>query len=148
MPTLSYKQRLIGFMTLLGLGLFCFSWSTVYLPVIVLYARKFALLFSLGSACVMSAFALLWGPWDHIQHLLSRERLPFTATYLGSLALTLYFAMVWKHTLLTTVAAGAQIIALVWFVVSYLPGGQTGLRYMSRLCGSLCTKSVRSSLPI
>jgi len=147
-PTLSYKYRLIGFMTFLGLGLFCFSWSTLYLPVIILKARKFALLFSLGSAFVMGAFALLWGPWDHFQHLVSRDRLPFTATYLTSLALTLYFAMGLQSTPLTTVAAGAQIMALVWYVVSYLPGGQTGLKFMSRMCGRMCSSSARSSLPI
>jgi len=28
-----------------------------------------------------------------VKHLLSTERLPFTATYFGSIALTLYFAL-------------------------------------------------------
>ena len=148
LPTLSYRQRLFGFMTSLALGLFCFSWSTVYLPVIVIKARKFALLFSMGSAFVMGAFALLWGPWSHLQHLFSKDRITFTTTYFGSLALTLYFAMGLQSTPLTTIAAGAQIMALVWFVVSYLPGGQTGLKYMSRLCGRICKTSTRSSLPI
>ena len=38
----------------------------------------------------------------------------------------LYFAMGLQSALLTTVAAALQVIALVWFTVSYIPGGQTG----------------------
>jgi len=148
LPSLSYKQRLIGFMTCLVLGLFCFAWSTVYIPMIVIKSRKFALLFSLGSSFVMGAFCMWWGPWDYVHHLFSKDRVVFTSTYLGSLAATLYFAMGLQSTLLTTVAASFQIMALVWFVVSYLPGGQTGLMYMSKMCGALCKKTARSSLPI
>ena len=38
-------------------------------------------------------FAVLIGPVNHIKHLCQRERLPFSAAYIGSLALTLYFAL-------------------------------------------------------
>lgn len=40
--------------------------------------------------------ARLHPPWltsSTVQHLLSKERVPFTATYFGSIALTLYFAL-------------------------------------------------------
>lgn len=33
------------------------------------------------------------GPWAYIKHLTSGDRLPFTAAYFGSIALTLYFAI-------------------------------------------------------
>jgi hypothetical protein len=33
------------------------------------------------------------GPWAYIQHLVSTPRLPFTAGYFGSIALTLYFSL-------------------------------------------------------
>jgi hypothetical protein len=39
------------------------------------------------------SFAVLVGPLNHIKHLASRERLPFSLAYLGSLGLTLYFAL-------------------------------------------------------
>jgi len=148
LPSLSYKQRMIGFMTCLVLGLICFAWSTIYIPMLVFKARKFALLFSLGSAFVMGAFGMMWGPWDTCAHLFSKERLTFTATYFGSLGATLYFAMGMQSTILTTIAASFQVMALLWFIVSYLPGGQTGLRYMSAMCGTMCKKTARSSLPI
>ena len=41
----------------------------------------------------MYSFALLNGPIAHLKHILSRERLPFTVAYLGSMIATLYFAI-------------------------------------------------------
>jgi len=37
------------------------------------------------------------GPWAYVQHLASGPRLPFTAAYFGSIALTLYFSLGVSH---------------------------------------------------
>ena len=72
LPTLTKRQRLVGFLLSFCLGLVCFGLSMMYLPVIVLKARKFSLLFSLGSAFAMASFSFLYGPYSHLQHLMSR----------------------------------------------------------------------------
>lgn len=41
----------------------------------------------------MASFAAVMGPLAYVQHLLSGPRLPFTAAYFGSIALTLYFSI-------------------------------------------------------
>jgi len=148
LPALSKKQRIFGFMTSLILGLICFGLASAYIPFIVLKARKFSLLFSLGSVFTIASFSFLYGPWNHVKHLFSKERLPFTIIYLTSLSGTLYFAMGLQSTVLTCIAAVAQVVALVWFIVSYVPGGQTGLKFFSKLCSGLCRGSVSSTLPI
>ena len=33
------------------------------------------------------------GPWAYVQHLMSSERLPFSAAYFGAIGLTLYFSL-------------------------------------------------------
>ncbi|KAG6331820.1 hypothetical protein ID866_7265, partial [Astraeus odoratus] len=48
---------------------------------------------SVGSLLVMVGFSVLIGPVNHVKHLLSKERLPFSVVYLTSLALTLYFSL-------------------------------------------------------
>jgi hypothetical protein len=48
---------------------------------------------TLGSILFLSSFAAMMGPVAYAQHLMSAPRLPFTAAYLGSLALSLYFAL-------------------------------------------------------
>lgn len=42
---------------------------------------------------VFLSFSVLIGPINHIKHLVSKERLPFSFAYLSSLGLTLYFAL-------------------------------------------------------
>jgi len=148
LPSLSKKQRVIGFMTSLILGMICFGLAVSLLPLLLINPRKFSLLFSLGSAFTMSSFSFLWGPYQHMVHLLSKERLPFTTIYVSTLALTLYFAMGLQSAILTPIAAVAQVIALTWFVVSYIPGGQTGLRFMTKMCSGFCRSSVNKNLPV
>jgi len=148
LPSLSKKQRVIGFMTSLILGMICFGLAVSLLPILLINPRKFSLLFSLGSAFTMSSFSFLWGPYQHMVHLLSKERLPFTTIYVSTLALTLYFAMGLQSAILTPIAAVAQVIALTWFVVSYIPGGQTGLRFMTKMCSGFCRSSVNKNLPV
>lgn len=102
-------------------------------PMILVKSRKFAALFTMGSVfslgrCVninrykillfiitlyCYSFSFLWGPWGHIKHLFSRDRLPFTAVYLLTIIATLYFAL------------GVRLYIYVWFctlIVVCLPG--------------------------
>lgn len=48
---------------------------------------------TMGSILFLASFAAIMGPLAYLQHLLSAQRLPFTAAYFGSLALTLYFSI-------------------------------------------------------
>jgi len=73
------------------------------------------------------------------KHLLSQERLPFTATYFGSIGLTLYFAVGLQSALLTLISSIVQLVALVWYLVSYFPMGSQGLRFAARFGGSRLT---------
>ena len=54
---LSRKQRICGFILCLIGGVVCFGMASLYLPMLLLKARKFALLFSLGSLFVISSLS-------------------------------------------------------------------------------------------
>lgn len=41
-----------------------------------------------------------------------------------------------------------QVIALLWFVISYIPGGQTGLKFFTKLFSGFCRTSVNRNLPV
>lgn len=43
------------------------------------------------------SFSFLWGPMNHIKHLFSVPRLPFTTAYIGTILATLYFSL-WVNT--------------------------------------------------
>ncbi|CAN0038177.1 unnamed protein product [Lampetra planeri] len=147
-PSLSKKQRIVGFVGFIAMGIFCFSLAAMYAPFMLLKARKFALLYTMGSLFVISSFSLLWGPWSHVRHLCSSERLPFTAAYFGSMVFTLYFALWMQSTLLTSVGAIVQMVALLWYLISYIPGGQAGLQFFTSLFSSAVKRTVSKTLPV
>ncbi|XP_075211029.1 uncharacterized protein LOC142318331 [Lycorma delicatula] len=147
-PSMTRMQRITGFCLCICMGGFCFTLSAMYIPVLLLKARKFALLFTMGSLFFMCSFSFLWGPLEHIKHLFSKERLLFTLCYLSSLFATLYFALIPRSTPLTLLFGVAQVISLLWFIVSYLPGGQTGLKLFTKLFSKSVSTTVSNTLPV
>lgn len=110
----------------------CFMICFFLFPVLSLKPRKFAILWSVGSLLFLLSWAVLMGPLVYAKHLVSGSRLPFTAAYFGSIAMTLYFAIGLHSTLLTLISSIFQLAALAWYLVSYFPMGSTGLQFMGR----------------
>ncbi|KAM6258014.1 vesicle transport protein SFT2C isoform 1-T6 [Porphyrio hochstetteri] len=142
LPGLSRWQRLAGSGLCLLLAAVCFGLAALYAPLLLLRARKFALLWSLGSLCALGAAALLRGPAR-----LLREPSRGFLLYLGALGGTLYAALGLRSTLLTALGAAVQLGAAAAALLATLPGGAAGLR---RLGGLLCTALRRGgkTLPV
>ena len=141
---LSRWERLLGFGACLLGAAACFFVAFLTLPMLVLRPGKFALAFSLGSLLVMFGFCVLIGPVNQIKHLLSKDRLPFTVTYFGSLALTLYFSVGNPSYFGAIISAIIQIIALVSYIAAYFPGGTQTLRFG----GQMALRGAGNLLPI
>lgn len=142
-PAMTRMQRLVSFAVCFLLGVICFCLSAIYIPVLLLKARKFALLYSLGSLFFLMSFCFLWGS-GYIRSLFTVEKRYFTVSYFATLAGTLYFALHLQSTPLTVLCAILQLIAMLSFLISHIPGGTTGLMFFSRMFKS----SVKSSLPV
>ncbi|XP_054242093.1 vesicle transport protein SFT2C [Indicator indicator] len=123
LPGLSRWQRLVGSGLCLLLAAICFGLAALYAPVLLLRARKFALLWSLGSVCALGAAALLRGPAR-----LLREPSRGFLLYLVALGGTLYAALGLRSTLLTALGAAVQLGAAAAALLTALPGGGAGLR--------------------
>ncbi|EJF60130.1 ER-to-golgi vesicle protein transport Sft2 [Dichomitus squalens] len=141
---LSRWERLLGFGACLIGAAVCFFVAFLTVPMIVLRPAKFALAFSLGSLLVMFGFSVLVGPINHVKHLISKERLPFSVTYLASLGLTLYFSLGAHSYLGSLIGAIVQVVALVSYVAAYFPGGTQTLRFG----GQMALRGAGSLLPI
>ncbi|KAI4251434.1 MAG: hypothetical protein LQ352_004850 [Teloschistes flavicans] len=129
---LSRWDRLLVFGACNAGAVICFVICFALFPVLSLRPRKFAILWSMGSILFLASWAVLMGPLQYAQHLISGPRLPFTAVYFGSITLTLVFAIKLQSTLLTLLSSIVQLAALVWYLVSYFPMGGTGLRFAAR----------------
>ncbi|XP_063287910.1 vesicle transport protein SFT2C [Pelobates fuscus] len=143
LPGLSVSQRLLLAGLCGSLAGLCFGLAALYLPLLVLRARKFSLLWSLGSALGLAAAALLRGPSR-----LLREPEPAGLLYLLALGGTLYAALGLRSTGLTVLGAAAQIITAAGLLLGLLPGGAAGRRYITGLCGGLLRRGVAKALPV
>mmetsp|Transcript_84257 Transcript_84257/g.153876 ORF Transcript_84257/g.153876 Transcript_84257/m.153876 type:complete len:243 (-) Transcript_84257:46-774(-) len=146
------RQRWMAFFVLLGIGLLLMALSFASLPLILLAPHKFSVVFTTGSLCIMGALSALKGVGDFATHLMSSERLPLSIGYCGSIIGTLWATHWYQSTLLSMVFSFAQMIALIWFFVSYIPGGPTVLGFISdAFCGvarRACCGGKSGSLPI
>ncbi|EPQ30913.1 uncharacterized protein PFL1_01811 [Pseudozyma flocculosa PF-1] len=144
--SLSRWERFLGFLACIAGAGVCFLFSFLFLspPILAVRPQKFALAFSLGSLLFMIGFSILSGPVAHLKHILSKERLPFSVAYFGSLGLTIYFAVGRRSMIPTLVAAIVQVGALLTYLAAYFPGGTTTLRYG----GSMLLRGGASLLPI
>ncbi|VEN43075.1 unnamed protein product [Callosobruchus maculatus] len=143
-PTLSRFQRIAMFAVCIGMGILCFSISLMYIPVLLFKARKFALLFTLGSTFFIMSFLFLWGPLAFLKHMFAKERLLVTITYGGTLFATLYCALHLQSTPFTVLFAIGQIITLLWTVIASIPGGTAGISFFSKMF----SRSVSSTMPV
>mmetsp|Transcript_26139 Transcript_26139/g.57135 ORF Transcript_26139/g.57135 Transcript_26139/m.57135 type:complete len:234 (-) Transcript_26139:294-995(-) len=127
-------QQLIYFFSFLaGGGVFLMLAFTIFLPTLIIAPSKFAMSFTLGCLCIMASFSALRGWKNQVQHMLSRERLPFSAAYVGSIVATLYAALVMHSYILCIICSGGQVVALLYYVMSYFPGGTEGVKFMLNL---------------
>jgi len=123
------RQRWMSFFGGIALGTGLISLAFMFLPMIVLMPQKFALLFTLGSVSFMSSFSILRGHAAFARHLLSRSRVLFSAMYVTSMVGTLWASLVYRSYILTVCFAVIQVVALSWFLVSYIPGGRRALSF-------------------
>lgn len=104
---------------------------TMFLPVMVLMPQKFAICFTLGCCFIIGSFFALKGPMNQLSHMSSKERLPFTVGFVGSMVGTIYVSMVLHSYILSVLFSILQVLALVYYVISYFPGGSAGMKFLS-----------------
>lgn len=82
----------------------------------------------------MGSFGILKGPVEHCQSMIQPDRLVFTTIYVGSMLATLYCTFHYggvKGYVAVMTASAVQLVALLWYLISFMPGGAAGLRYVA-----------------
>ncbi|KAB2568732.1 Vesicle transport protein Got1/SFT2-like protein [Lasiodiplodia theobromae] len=130
------RMLIFGGLNLAAAAMFVVCFALMPTGVFLLKPRKFAILWTMGSVLFLASWAVMMGPMQYVQHLTSGPRLPFTATYFGSIALTLYFSLGLHSTILTLISSIVQLVCLLWYLVSYFPMGSSGLRFAARFGGN------------
>ncbi|KAM8928214.1 vesicle transport protein SFT2C isoform 1-T2 [Lycaon pictus] len=123
-PGVTRAQRLAASGVCLLLAALCFGLAALYAPALLLRARKFALLWSLGSALALAGGTLLRGG-AACGRLLRGEESPSRPAllYAAALGATLYAALGLRSTVLTALGACVQVAALLAALCGLLPWG-------------------------
>jgi hypothetical protein len=135
------RQALTAFFIMIAAGsFFIFMAFFMFLPVIVLVPQKFAISFTIGSIFIVGSFFALKGPKAQFYHMISKERWPFTAGFIGSMAATIYVSVVLHSYILSVVFAVIQVLALLYYLMSYFPGGTAGMQFLTSMIMNSITK--------
>jgi len=79
------------------------------------------------------------------------DRLYFTFLYFGSMLMTLYFTFSYggfSGYALVLTASAAQLVALLWYLISFLPGGTAGLHYVFAAVGHLLKPIIKACIQL
>ena len=132
-PSLSLKERLIGFGVCFGLGTF-FQFMSLSSMLGVLLGRpnKFAFLFTCGNLISIFGTFFLVGPKQQFHNMVHPYRRKAFFIFLSSIVLTFICLYILHSRLLTVITVIVQLGAYVWYIASYIPYGQECLGYITR----------------
>jgi len=148
-PAMSYKTRLTGFIICYAIGSLFWLLSTPAIPFILVAPAKFAVPYTLGSLISMASTMFMVGPSRQLKNLCKEDRRATTSIYIGSMFGTLFFAfqnLGILGTLLCLVCIGLQMGSMVWYVASYVPGGQSMVRAFGQKCIACCPSCMSTCL--
>ena len=132
-PSLSLKERLIGFGICFGLGLlFQFMSLGSILGVLLGRPNKFAFLYTCGNLISIFGTFFLVGPKRQLKNMTNPYRRKATAIFLSAIVLTFVSLYLLHSKILTILSVIVQFGAYVYYIMSYIPYGQECLNYLAR----------------
>lgn len=114
----------------------CYLICIFLFPILSLKPRKFALIWSIGSILFLVSFGVLQGFKAYMIHLFLSTRIIFTIVFGASIILTLISSVSLKSTLLSIIFAVIQLLAALWYTVSYFPLGKQTLNLAGNVARS------------
>lgn len=132
----SIQQNYFKFGIFLTLGIVFFALSLMFLPIFWLSPKKFVSVFSLGSFFSIFSFVFFYGPKEFFSMIFSKERQGYSLIYFCSTFIGIYYSFNPTFYLLSLFCSIIQFIVTVIFVLSFIPGGKSGIAFiLSMLTG-------------
>jgi len=139
-PSLGFKQRIFGCACcfLMGQVMQFFSFGA-FTGVLMGHPGRFAFLYTLGNITMMGASFFLSGPQAQCRKLKAKDRMKTSMLYFCTMFLTVvvvFSSPFFGRALVILLCVAVQWLALVWYVLSFVPYGQTtAKRTLRAVCG-------------
>ena len=128
------EKNIIVFISLLGIGSFLICLSLFMLPLIITSPAKFSMCFGLGSVLILVSFLFYHGTKNYIMKLFDKKRFVITLLFICSIILGFFFS-IGKHYFISLLCSLFQLISLILFVLTFIPGGKYGINCIKRKMG-------------
>ena len=123
------------FISLLGIGCFLICLSLLMIPLIITSPSKFSMCFGLGSVLILISFLFYHGTKNYVMKLFDKKRFIITILFICSIFLGLLFSL-GKHYFISLLCSLFQLISLILFILTFIPGGKYGINCIKRKMSS------------
>jgi hypothetical protein len=113
-----------------GLGIIMLGMVFFWMP------TKFVSLITLGSCIIIISFIFIHGTRGLIEKLFSPERRIFTLIFLISMVLGFTTSFLTTGLIVPFIFAAAQFLILIFFVLTFIPGGSSGINFIISMISS------------
>lgn len=138
-PNLGFKTRIFGCACCLVLGqLIQFCSFGAFSGVLMGHPGRFACLYTMGNFTMLASSFFLSGPAAQCRKIKAKDRFKTSAIFMVSMLFTLVVVFsrpFWGRAIIIMFCVAVQWFALVWYVLSFIPYGQTiGRRVLRGIC--------------
>ena len=133
-------ERSIGIFSVLiciGIGLIILSFFL--LPIVLVSPKKFSFCFAVGSIFVLISFLFLVGTKNYVNKIMDKKRIFISVSFILSIFIGIGFSL-GNHYFISLICSGVQLISMVMFVLTFIPGGRAGIDCIKKALSSPFTK--------
>lgn len=133
-------ERSIGIFSVLiciGIGLIILSFFL--LPIVLVSPKKFSFCFAVGSIFVLISFLFLVGTKNYVNKIMDNKRIYISVSFILSIFIGIGFSL-GNHYFISLICSGVQLISMVMFVLTFIPGGRAGIDCIKKTLSSPFTK--------
>ena len=122
---------------LIGIGLIIFSFFL--LPMIMISPGKFSFCYAVGSVFILISFLFLVGTRNYVLKILDNKRIFISISFILSIFIGIGFSL-GHHYFISLICSGVQLISMIMFILTFIPGGRAGIDCIKRTLSSPFTK--------
>lgn len=140
-PALSFKERIMGFLTCFGLAIFIdiVSMGSMF-GLITGNPTRFAMSYTMGNILSIAGTGFLVGFKSQLKSAFDKKRRITSIVFFGSMIMTLISVLFFKSAMMTLIFIFIQVCAYIWYMASFFPWGREILLKCLSKCCSKCFK--------
>lgn len=135
LPSLSYKQRLIGFIITFGIAILIIVLSFIGIALIFFSTALFAVFYTIGNILLIISTGFLIGFFKQIKNMFKKKRIIPSILFIFCVFMIFINVFNSDNKLLLLIFIIIQLLTFIWYALTYIP-------YATTVAKSLCCSSM------